>query len=151
DLEPEPGSIFGGYDELTGDVAVQRQLGWRTSVDLRASRDLFFAFDPESSHFESDRLRGGLGFGLPGGLWLRFFAGMGEDQYIPPSSDIVHRIDDVSEWGAWLTWRIADRVGLSLGYALEEYDSDVERFDRDDDRLLFAVEISALGGRVTVR
>lgn len=151
DLEPQPGSVFGGYDEPSGELAVQRQLGWRTGVELRASRDIFFAFDPGSSHFESDRLRGGVTFEVARAVGLRLFAGVGDDEYFASSTQIVTRTDDVTEWGAGLTWQIGPRVNLLLGYTLEDFDSDVESFDRDLDRLHFALSLSAFGGRLSVR
>ncbi|HUP21618.1 MAG TPA: hypothetical protein VNB06_01600 [Thermoanaerobaculia bacterium] len=151
DLEAEPGSIFGGYDELSGELAVHRQLGWRTGAELQASRDLFFAFDLESSHFESERLRGGITFDVIEALELRFFAGTGDDEYFAVSSDDVHRIDDVTEWGVGLSWNIGGRVTMLVGYTLEDFDSDVPGFDREVDRLHFGLSLSAFGGRLSVR
>jgi len=151
DLEPAPGSLFGGYDELSGELDVHRRIGWRAAVDLGVSRDIFFALEAESSHFESDRLRGGVTFELLRFLDLRLFSGVGDDEYFAVSSQSVNRVDDVTEWGVGLSWDIEDRVTLVAGYTHERYDSDLTRSDRDADRVQLALSLSAWGGRLSVR
>ncbi len=128
-LEPEEGSSFVDYEDVTGSL----DLSWRTrgrfELQLFADRNLVYSFDEEWASFEDASFGLGLWISLGSRASIRLFATQGVNDYAPVGPLARDREDDYDSLGADLSFRFGGAT-LLLGWSRTEYTSDLPDFDR---------------------
>ena len=145
-LDPDPGSELRPLDETTGSL----ELLWRPSRRLDffayARRSFQFSVDPASSHFIGERrgLRLRL---LSRVVTLYLYGELGDDEFEPLAGG-PDRLDDATAAGADLRIELGRLASLLLRAGRTEYDSNLDRFDRETTSFGFTVELGAIVERL---
>ncbi len=128
-LKPRPGSEFVPVDTTTASLQVAAE-GTRLTPAVYARRSLAFSITDGYSSFATDVV--GLSLGLKLGLRsnLRSFAERGRSDYTRISADVPARRDDISSFGAELTFQLARSTSLVLGGSRSVFDSSLPGEDR---------------------
>ena len=74
---------------------------------------------------------------------LSGFFEAGTDDYTELPDTLLPREDDVTAWGIDFNFQISERFGLGFGYSLNEWDSNLPQFDRENGRI--RINISSTG------
>ena len=144
ELEPDGLSQFVPFDDVTGGLSLV--IGGdrsRLSPAVYARRDLVYTLGG-SSYLIDERF--GVRAGLPIGrrLALRAFYEIGELDFVV--LDGAERTDDVTGYGADLAIQIASRLGLTIGYSIEDFESNLPGLDRTIDVLRVGISFGAARG-----
>jgi hypothetical protein len=137
-LEPEPGSSFIDFDELTGNFQAALQLLRPVELQLYAHRSLVYSLGEEYAYFLDTVTGIGLNLSLGSAAGLRIFAEEGEDDYVVSSPSALPRIDDVSSYGASLNLAVGN-ARITIGGRRSEYSSNLPQFDREVNQILSTV------------
>ena len=136
DLEPEgETSAFVPYDGITGKIQLSYEPGWRMTYSPYVRRDVFYSINQEYSYYETSRY--GLAVqALLSERWTgRIYAEGGVDDYVELDPAIPAREDDFTSIGIDFGVRISELLALRIGYSVDQWDSNLEGFDRDNGRL----------------
>ncbi|HVS13046.1 MAG TPA: hypothetical protein VMV46_03915 [Thermoanaerobaculia bacterium] len=145
DLEPDPGSDFVPYDDLTGSLALTfGSARSRLSPTLYAHRELVYTLDA-SSYLVDERFGVRTGFPLGRRMAIRLFAETGTHDYAQPPFGPA-RSDDVTAFGADVDIPLGRGARFNLGYSIEEFESNPPGFDRTVDIVRAGVTFSASRG-----
>ena len=148
-LDPEVGSQFRGFDDLTGNLEVLARFSRRLNLLTYARRDLYYSLRPDTSHYLGERF--GARVGLEGRrLSVGVFAEVGEDDYEAILESAPDRIDDQSALGVDLTFQLRDTIGLVVSATRTEYDSNFDVFDRDITTLGLQLELGSLFRKLSI-
>jgi hypothetical protein len=153
-LEPEPGSEFVPFDEVTGRVRASWTPRWRLSYSLYGTRGLDYSLDESYSHFTEDRFGFAIGSRIGRASSVNLFAETGVHDYAVSgigAPGALPREDDFTAYGTSIQLQLEDRVRLVLGVTRSELESDIPGIDRSLTVFQTSVEISAFGGAFTVR
>ena len=142
-LDPEPGSSFEPFEEVTGRFALSRTTEARLQPSFYARRDLVYSLATGFSYFEESRFGGRLGVDIGWRLRLDGFVETGTNDYTASVPGLT-RSDDVTVTGVALEIQLRRAAALRIGYTNEDFDSDVPGFDRTLES--FQVSISLAGG-----
>lgn len=145
DLEPDGElSEFVALDETTGEIQLTFEPGWRMSYTPYGRRDLSYALDEEYSHFLRDRYGLRVGAVLTERWTASVYAESGVDDFVPLGPLSASREDDFTSYGIDFGFQISRRFDVSFGYSIDEWDSDLPGFDRDNDRIRLSIGTSGL-------
>ena len=129
DLEPEPGSAFVPYRNVTGDFRLEVRIGGQLRPELYGRRNLVYAIEQQWVYFDDT----GLGLGLRTSLGpiasLRLFVEEGTNDYTS-FAGVSDRQDDYRAIGGQLRFALG-RFALILGATSTNYDSNLPQYDRD--------------------
>lgn len=140
-LEGDDGSIFPQIDEVVGGAGLLWTLSRRFEVLNFLRRELFYALDPDSTHYFSERA--GVRVTAEGRpLDITFIAEIGEDDYESPFGLV--RSDDVLELGLALAFTFRNNVGFEVSVRQTDYDSPIPEFDRTITSVGFRVELGEI-------
>jgi hypothetical protein len=129
DLEPEPGSAFVPYEEVTGNFQLEAGVAGRLRPQLYGRRNLVYAIDPQWAYFEDTGFGVGLRASLGSSAGVRLFVEQGTNDYIAFGGALDRR-DEYRARGGELRIRLG-RFSLLVGATRTRYDSDAPQFDRD--------------------
>ncbi|MEM7583021.1 MAG: hypothetical protein AAF560_06550 [Acidobacteriota bacterium] len=129
DLEPEPGSQFVPYDDVTGSFRTVWRVGGNTQLQLFGDRNLVYSTQDRWAYFEDTGIGVGVKTSLSSRLSLRVFAMDGSNDYVNFEPTAPQRVDDFEAYGGEVRIEI-DRFTLTLGAAVSDYTSNFEEFDR---------------------
>lgn len=130
ELEPEPGSIFVPYEEITGRAQLQLTLGGRLRLQLYGNRNLVYSTQPLWVYFDDSAVGLGLLTSLGRPASLRLFVEQGSNDYTAVATGRVDRIDDLDGYGGEIRLSLG-RYTLLLGTSRTRYDSNLDQFDRE--------------------
>ncbi len=148
-LDPEPASVFRGFDDATGLLEVATSLANGAGLFVYARRSLAFSAQEETSHYLSDRYGASLTFGRQR-FTVNLFGELGEDDFEPILGNNLDRLDDVQSFGAGLDFQLSRLISLRFSATLTDYDSNVDFFDRDVTSIGFSLELGALFEKLQV-
>ena len=147
ELEPDgPTSIFVPFSDTTGHARVGLSEERRVGVDIYGRRELIYALEQQWAWFIDQSVGAALRFSLGERSTLSFFGELGDHEY--ESFDPLlgdDRVDDVTSFGFQLSYKLSERLTLSLVGSETEYDSNLPLLDRKVSYLGFAVELGELG------
>jgi hypothetical protein len=143
-LEARSGAAFVPYDEVTGNAALSIGTPRRLSATLYGSRGLVYALSSTYAYLDDERLGVALTVGVGRRLTSRFFAETGTNDYTAFDPAAPPRSDDVSSYGAGLSFSLPWNVTFGVQALRSEYDSDLPGGDRSYGTLGTTV---TLGGR----
>lgn len=134
-IEPTLGSRFPGFDQLAGQARVRLQPGWRLSYEVYAVSQPVLSLLDDYSHFEETRL--GLAVTARVGREgrLRLYGDVGDLDYQELTPAALPRTDDVTAWGASLTFPLGRALSLETGWQRLELDSDLPGLDRESSQV----------------
>ncbi len=140
-LEPERGSSFTPFDEVTGNFSVKLDLG-RIEPSFYAGRNLVYSIEDTSTYLLSDRA--GLALKVPLGSRgsISAFVEQGRDDYVSRLAS-GSREDDQQAWGAALQLRLRGNLSMVLGFSREDYTSNLPNQDRKLDSVRAAVTLGS--------
>jgi hypothetical protein len=142
DLEPDPGSTFVPYDDLTGSLALTfGSRRSRLSPTLYARRELVYTLDA-SSYLVDERFGVRTGFPIGRRLALRLFAETGTHDYALAGFGPA-RSDDVTAFGADIDVPLGRQARFNVGYSTEDFESSPPGFDRTVDIVRAGVTFGA--------
>ena len=148
-LDPDMGSGFRGFDDLTGELELLAQLSRRLVFLTWARRDIYYSIRAENSHFLSERF--GARLELTGRrVRLGVFAEFGEDDYEAISGGGPDRLDDMTAYGASFAIDFGRTTGLVVDLLRTEYDSTLDTFDRDVTTLSARLEFGSLLRKLSI-
>lgn len=130
ELEPEPGSAFTPFEEVTGDARLQLTIGGRLRPQLYANRNLIYALEQRWTYFEDSAIGLGLHTSLGSAASLRLFAEQRTNDYTATATGLLDRRDDLDVFGADLRLNFG-RYTVHLGATRTQYDSSLPGLDRD--------------------
>lgn len=145
DLEPEPGSSFVPFDEITGKAQLQFRFGGRLRPQLYANRNLVYSIDPGWTYFEDTSVGLGLRTSLGGLASLRLFVEKGTNDYTALTTGLVDRQDDLDVFGGDVRLNFG-RYSIQIGATRTRYDSSTPGFDRDVTVIRSGIGLGAGGG-----
>ena len=148
-LDPEPGSLFGGFDETTGLLEVSTSLANGAGIFAYARRSLAFSTQDQASHYLTDRYGARVVFGRQR-LSFSLYGEIGEDDFEAIAGEAFERLDDVQTVGASLSFDVSRLVSLRFSATLTDYDSNLDFFDRDITSIGFSLELGALFEKLQV-
>ncbi len=129
-LEARRGAAFVPYDKVTGNAALALGTPRRLSATLYGSRGLVYALSSSYAYLDDERVGLALSLGLGRRLSSRLFAESGSNTYTAFEAGTPRRRDDVSSYGASLTFALPWNLGVGLQALRSEYDSDLPGADR---------------------
>jgi hypothetical protein len=149
DLEPEgETSTFVPYDGVTGDVQLTFEPGWRMGYSPYYRRDVFYALDEDYSYFESSRYGLAVRAEISERWSARLYVEAGSDDYVAQQPDTEVRDDEFTSVGGDLGVRVVGPLELRFGYSVDDWDSSIDTFDRDNGRFHLRFDTGlTLGGR----
>lgn len=148
-LDPEPGSLFRGFDDTTGLLEVSTALSRSAGLFVYGRRSLAFSTRQETSHYLTERYGARLDFGRQR-FSFSLFAETGEDDYEAALGEAFERADDVQAFGAGLAVDLTRLISLRVNATITDYDSNFDFFDRDITSIGFSVELGALFEKLQV-
>lgn len=124
-LEPKEGSEFEGFQGDTWNGELSWSPRERLGLSLYSRRNLGYTLNAAESFFVDDRvgLRANLGIGWRFNLSL--FSEQGNLDYGQGTTSTTDRKDDVTAWGATLSFPLGRRFNVRAGFRRTEVDSRV--------------------------
>jgi hypothetical protein len=144
-LEARRGADFVPYDKVTGSASLTVGAGRRVAGTLYASRDLVYSLSSSYAYLDDERLGVALTLGLGRRSQARFFTESGSDTYTAFAAGAPRRRDDVSSYGASLTFGLWRKLSLGVQALRSEFDANVPGGDRSYTAV--GATINLLGGR----
>ncbi len=129
-LEARSGASFVPYDKVTGDAALSLGTPRRLSATLYGSHGLVYALSSAYAYLDDERVGLSLSLGLGRRLSSRLFAESGVNTYTAFEAATPRRRDDVTSYGASLTFALPRNLSVGLEALRSEYDSDLPGADR---------------------
>lgn len=148
ELEPTGNSLLVPYSEAGGAFQFLYLPNDRLELAAYGSRAFGYSIDTDYSHFISDL------YGLRGRFKakrgsLGIFAGLGQDEFVALAGD-PSRVDDVTEIGAQLDFRLRRLFLLAVNVLRRDYDSNDDFYDRDVTSFGLSVQLGELAERLRV-
>lgn len=147
-LESQAGSRFQDSDTETYSVTLGLD-GNRLSPSVYARKSLSLALSEGFSHFTTETFGASLGLPLGHRLQVRAYGEIGESEFVPVEAgvpDRVSRADDLTSYGAEITFRLGRYLSTHLGGHVTELDSNVPGEDRDLEVLRTGISLGLGGG-----
>ena len=145
DLEPDdPTSEFVPLSEPTWEFQLTFNPGWRLDYTPYTRRDLQYALTEGYAYFLSDRYGFRLGAILSDRWRSDAFVETGADDYQKIADTTPDREDDVVSWGLDFTFDVSKWFGLTFGYSLSTFDSNLPQNDRENGTLILRFGVSEL-------
>ena len=129
-VEFEAGSPLEDTTELTGEANATWSLGERLGLTGYTGRSLVYSALDDANYYLDERFGASLGFEPHERIELALFAESGELRFALPEGNGVTRLDEYTNFGAGLSFRITDRARFELSFAEQEFDSNVPGQDR---------------------
>ena len=129
-LEARQGAAFVPYDKVTGHAGLTLGTPQRLSATLYGGRDLLYTLSTAYAYLDDERAGLSVDFGLGRRLSSRLFAESGSNTYTAFVAATPRRRDDVSSYGASLTFGLPRNLSFGLHALRSEYDSDLPGADR---------------------
>jgi hypothetical protein len=128
-----PGTAAPKFDEFTGSLFASWNFARRTSLQLSVSRTPQYSTFVDNPYFLESRQ--GARLVVPMGQRFVVYGGAetGKNEYQAPviaGDALVERTDDVSNWTAGIGFRVLRSAVLTFSTTVEEYDSNLDGFDR---------------------
>ncbi len=148
ELEPTGASLLVPYSQAGGSFQLLYQPSEKLELAAYGSRTFGYSIDTDYSHYISELygLRGRLK-SKRGGLGV--FAGVGQDEFVGLAGD-PGRVDDVTEIGAQLDFRLRRLFLLAVNVLRRDYDSNDDFYDRDVTSFGLSVQLGELAERLRV-
>ncbi|MCB1058019.1 MAG: hypothetical protein KDD11_21165 [Acidobacteria bacterium] len=144
-LDPEPGSEFVPFDELTGTFVYELEIGPRLTASVYASRLLSYSLLDDYAYTYGKSTGVSLDWEPSRRTRFSVSAEQGEERYtLAPSSTAAERLDDVTGSSFQAQFRLHPKVALSLGFTRSKYDSNLDRFDRSFDQVTTSISLGGL-------
>ncbi len=122
-LEPKPGSEFEGFEGDTWNGEISWSPREKFGLSLYSRRNLGYTLDAEESFFIDDRLGVRVQMGIGWRFQLSLFSEQGKLDYGAGKSSTSSRSDDLTAWGAELSFPLGRRFRLRTGLRRTEVDS----------------------------
>lgn len=142
-LDPEPGSLFVGFEGLTGFMSFGRAFG-DLSLNLGLSRRLAYSLGGDDSHSLQDFVVVGGGYQIAEPINVGVFFQTGEDDYFSVGTGTLARTEEVESVGL--------NLGLTFGstsmvatYSSSKNTSKETGFSSRTERLQIGVGLSVIG------
>jgi hypothetical protein len=129
-LEARRGAAFVPYDNVTGHASLSLGTPRRLLATVYGGRDLAYSLSSSYAYLEDERLGASLSVGLGRRFSSRFFAEAGPNTYTAFEAGAPRRRDDVSSYGASLTFGLPRNLSVELQALRSEFDSDLPGADR---------------------
>lgn len=150
-LEAEGGdSLFPGFEETVGELAIAWNLAPRLDMLTYTRREFSYAVDLSSAYYLADRT--GARLTVAGrSAQLGLIAEFGQDDYEPLAGLAApDRSDDVTELGLTFDVEIGRWLIVGIDLRQSDYDSNLDRFDREVTNLGLRVELGRLLDRLSL-
>lgn len=144
-LEARRGAAFVPYDKVTGDAALNVGSRDKLGAALYASRGLVYSLSSAYAYLDDERLGLALKLGFGRRSQTRLFVETGTNTYTAFEAGAPRRQDDVSSYGASLSFSLRRNLSFGLQALRSEFDSDVPGGDRTYTAV--GTTINLLGGR----
>jgi hypothetical protein len=144
-LEAQRGGDFVPYDKVTGSAGLSLGTGGRLSTALYASRDLVYSLSSSYAYLDDERTGVSLTVGLGRRSQTRFFYETGTNSYTPFEPGTPPRQDDVTSYGASLTFGLRRNLSFGLQALRSEFDANLPGADRSYTTV--GTTLNLLGGR----
>ncbi len=145
DLEPEPGSQFVPYDEITGSLRSAWRLGSNTELQLFGDRNLVYSSRDRWAYFEDTGVGIGVKTSLSSRLSFRVFVVEGDNAYVSFAPTSPERVDDFETLGGQLSLEI-QRFTFTLGASTTDYTSNFSEFNRSTTIIRSGLALGFSGG-----
>jgi len=129
-LEARRGAAFVPYDKVTGNVALLVGSGKRFGGTLYTSRDLVYSVSSSYAYLDDERVGLALTAGLGRHSQSRFFYETGSNTFTAFEAGVPRRRDDVSSYGASLTFSLRRSLSLGLQALRSNFNANVPGGDR---------------------
>ena len=147
DLEADPGSDFGTFDETTGNLETLWNVSPKTSFLTYAWRRQRFSVASQNAFVLSERQGARLDYAFQkSGLAL--IAEVGEDEFEAVGTGLGDRIDDVTAFGLEYRLRLRELVSVVAQVIYNDYDSNLDGFDRDVTRFGLTIQLKDLADKL---
>ncbi|MEE8139005.1 MAG: hypothetical protein V3T81_09085 [Thermoanaerobaculia bacterium] len=130
DLQPEAGSRFVPYEEVTGRAWLGLRPSGRFEIQLYGSRNLVYSVDQRWVYFEETGYGLGVHLRLRPSINVRLFVEQGTSDYVPFDNGAIDRRDDADTFGGDLEIRFHRRALLTLGASRSDHVSAFPGLDR---------------------
>lgn len=146
ELEPTATSSLEPYDDVNGAFQFAYQPNDRLALVAYASREYGYSIENAFSHSSHElqgvrvQLRSRRGA-------LGFFAAVGEDEYEVFGS-LANRLDDVTEMGAQLDFKLRRLLIFGVNVLRRDYDSSFDFYDRDVTSFGLTLQLGELAERL---
>jgi len=124
-LDPKEGSEFEGFDGDTWNGEIFWSPRPKFSLGVYARRNLGYTLDAVESFFVDDRVGVRLSLGIGWRFRLSLFSEQGSLDYGQGVGSTTDRSDDLTAWGAELSFPLGRRFHLSTGFRRTEVESGV--------------------------
>lgn len=128
------GSSYNEYSEVTGSYYLNYKLGRPVELETYGNRSVVNGLFVSNPWFLETRGGAGILFHAGDRVIVRTFGEAGSNEYPEPvlvgGTDIVERADDVLTYGTTLAFRIWRSAALEVTASQNEYDSNIDGFDR---------------------
>ncbi len=142
-LDPEPGSLFVGFDGLTGFVTLGRSFG-DLSLSFGGSRRLAYSLGGNDSHSLQDSVTLGAGYQIVEPVSIGIFLQRGVNDYFSIGTGALARSEDVSSIGLNLGLTLG-RTAMTVTYSSSENESEGGAVKNRTQRLQIGVGLSVIG------
>lgn len=129
-LEARRGAEFVPYDKVTGSAALGVGSTRLVGATVYTSRDLVYSLSPAYAYLDDERLGFALDLGLGRRSKARLFVESGSNTFTAFEPDVPRRRDDVSSYGASLSFGLSRSLLFSLQALRSTFDADVPGGDR---------------------
>ncbi|MCP4205310.1 MAG: hypothetical protein GY769_25650, partial [bacterium] len=147
DFEADPGSDFGSYDETTGSLETLWEVSQKTTLLTYARRRQQFSVSAQNAFSVEERQGARFDFDFSKSV-LGLFAEVGEDEFESVATGLRERIDDVTSYGLDYRLKLQERFNVVVQVIYADYDSNLDRFDRDVTRFSVNVQLADLAGKL---
>ena len=129
-LEARRGAAFVPYDKVTGNAAFSVGSGRRLGGTLYGSRDLVYSVSSSYAYLDDERLGVAFTLGLGRRSQSRFFYENGSNTFTAFEPGAPRRRDDVSSYGASLTFGLRRNLSFGLQALRSNFDAKLPGSDR---------------------
>jgi hypothetical protein len=144
-LEARRGGDFVPYDKVTGGASLSLGAGSRLSATLYVSRDLVYSVSSAYAYLDDERTGASITLGLGRRSQTRFFYETGTNSYTPFETGTPLRQDDVTSYGASVTFGLRRNLSFGLQALRSEFDANLPGADRTYTSV--GTTLNLLGGR----
>ncbi len=144
-IEAEGGSELRDTDTETYALGLGLT-GNRLSPAVYARKTLSLALSEEYSHFTNESVGASLGLGLGRRVRLRAYGEVGEAEFRPRLDGTPVRTDDLTAYGAELTFNLGRGLNAHVGGSRTEFDSNLPGEDRTLDVVRAGITLGLGGG-----